>query len=777
MTDTANATVQAHLVTFFEGRFLAPLRHTTFWLSHRDKSEWQRRAATFLEDHPAFVSTAWVTPDGSVTAVPSGWQSVLGRDLPPVSTGTAPSGPWLSSHVTGPNGVMVRRIVVPILSNDSTPRLLGYGIAAFPEQQSLQIPLEHIRELGYSIALLENGNEVYRLAEFPAHDSAYVSQKPLQFAGLHWTVAVWPNQALITNMHSHLAEFIYVMGSVLALLVSAITFFALFVRTKNQILVAEIAEHRRTDHALKSSQARLNGILETSVDGIVAVDAQQRIVLYNKGAEAIFGYTFEEVAGEPLSLLIPATAHSVHRRHVETFGASSAERPRRMAGPREVFGRKKDATEFPVEASISKLDTPEGVIYTSIVRDVTGRVRVREELRQAHEELEQRVQERTAELAIANEQLRHEVEERELAEVNLRRSEGRMQSILDNCTASIFMKDMQGRYLLINRWYETLFSVRKEDIVGKTDFDFLPAEIAARFRQDDEVVMRTESPIEFEETIAHPDGSIHTYIAAKFIVRDANDQPYALCGIAADITRQKQAEELLSELSGGLMALQDEERKRLARELHEGTAQMLAALEMNLELAKRLAREESQKVKSALDTSLELVEQSATQVRTMSYLLHPPGLDDFGVGPALRWYADGFSSRSGIKVGVNISTDVERFERNIELAIFRIVQEALTNIIRHSGSKTAEISLRQRESEIELEIADHGHGMQPDLLQRMSSGKTVPGIGIAGIRERVRQLGGVFGIHSGSDGVRLIATLPVKSSARAAKSAALNFLN
>jgi signal transduction histidine kinase len=191
---------------------------------------------------------------------------------------------------------------------------------------------------------------------------------------------------------------------------------------------------------------------------------------------------------------------------------------------------------------------------------------------------------------------------------------------------------------------------------------------------------------------------------------------------------------------------------------------------MNLEVAKSLARDSSQKVVSALDVSLELVEQSASELRTMAYLLHPPGLDDFGLASALRWYANGFSTHSGIKVEVDVATEDTRFSRDIEMAVFRIVQEALTNILRHSGSRVARIALREQNDELELEVSDSGHGMMSDVMERMSSGKTVPGIGIAGIRERVRQLGGVFGLHSGPDGVRLVAKLPSTSS-RETKSA------
>lgn len=776
LTDMASATVKADVEADLETRFLSPVRTTKLWRmpANVSQKDWEDSARVFLSEHPNIFAVAWATPEGRVWSLPPemGAQLAAGLTKGP-SSYPPPREPYFAPAFTDNRDERFRRVVLPLANADGS---VSYGLAAFRERESVEDLLGDVTSLGYAFVLTEDDREIFRF-EVPGGgqlSSALSANADIAAPGMRWHLRVWPTPAIMADVRSLLSTFTMIMGTAFSLLVGAIVFFAQSVRRKNQDLTSEIGERQRYENALQSSQARLNGILETSADGIVAVDEQQRITLFNKGAETIFGYIAEEVLGEPLDSLIPSRFQGPHRGHVNGFGQERTG-PRRMAGPREVFGRKKDGTEFPIEASISRVATSEGVIYTSIVRDVTERVRVREALERAHQELEHRVQERTAELAESNEWLRREIAEKQEAEMRLRTSEQRLQGILDNCTACVFMKDPEGRYLLINRWYETLFGLKNEETVGKTDADIFPDSVAAEVRRNDLLVLRSQHPIEFEENIMHRDGTMHTYIATKFLVRNVQGEPFAICGIATDITRQKQAEELLSELSGGLMALQDEERKRLSRELHEGTAQMLAALEMNLELAKKLAREESQKVVNALDVSLDLVEQSASQLRTMAYLLHPPGLDDFGLAPALRWYAQGFSSHSRIKVNVDVETEGTRFDRDVELAVFRIVQEALTNILRHSNSKVAEIILRENGEELELEVHDKGRGISPEIMSRMSSGKTVPGIGIAGIRERVRQLGGIFGIQSGEDGVRLIAKLPVDGPRKQKSVAAMHY--
>ena len=214
----------------------------------------------------------------------------------------------------------------------------------------------------------------------------------------------------------------------------------------------------------------------------------------------------------------------------------------------------------------------------------------------------------------------------------------------------------------------------------------------------------------------------------------------------------------LRELSARLMQLQDDERRRIARELHDSVGQTLAALAMNLGLA-RNDLERLTKITETLNDSENLVRLMSTEVRTISHLLHPPLLDEAGLSSALRWYVNGFAQRSGIKVDLDLPDDFRRLPGEMETAIFRVVQESLTNIHRHSDSPAAKIVLRQHKTEVLVEVSDHGKGIPPEKLEQMASAGA-PGVGIRGMRERLRQLGGSLKIDSGQSGTVITVRLP-----------------
>jgi signal transduction histidine kinase len=219
------------------------------------------------------------------------------------------------------------------------------------------------------------------------------------------------------------------------------------------------------------------------------------------------------------------------------------------------------------------------------------------------------------------------------------------------------------------------------------------------------------------------------------------------------------ANQNLRRLSARLLQLQDEERRRIARELHDSVGQMLAALSMNLS-AVRGDIERLSKTANALADSESLVHEMTSEVRTISHLLHPPLLDEAGLLSALRWYVDGFSVRSKIKVDLDLADDFGRLPRESETAIFRVIQECLTNIHRHSGSPTAKIRLRQRDHQVLVEVADKGKGIPPEKQQEMATSGP-PGVGIRGMRERLRQLGGTLEIDSNGAGTVVLVLLPV----------------
>jgi signal transduction histidine kinase len=221
----------------------------------------------------------------------------------------------------------------------------------------------------------------------------------------------------------------------------------------------------------------------------------------------------------------------------------------------------------------------------------------------------------------------------------------------------------------------------------------------------------------------------------------------------------------LRTLANRLMHTQDEERRRIAALLHDTTAQDLAALKMLLAKLNRAADRLNDGERNALAQSIALVEQSMTEVRTVSYLLHPPLLDDAGLVSALRWYARGFAERSGIKVDLDLPESLERLPRETETVLFRIAQESLTNIHRHAGSETASIRLRRHAEMLALEIEDRGHGIPRASLEQITSGGGGAGVGIAGMSERTKELGGRLEVTSSDHGTTVRVSLPLVEAA------------
>jgi len=224
---------------------------------------------------------------------------------------------------------------------------------------------------------------------------------------------------------------------------------------------------------------------------------------------------------------------------------------------------------------------------------------------------------------------------------------------------------------------------------------------------------------------------------------------------------EKQSE-LLRELSQRLMQAQDDERRRIARELHDSAGQILSALGINLGSVAQHARQSAPQLVSVADEGQQLVQQLDQEIRTMSYLLHPPLLDESGLVQALRWYIRGLKERSGLDTALSIPEDFGRLSREMELAMFRVVQECLTNVHRHAESTKALIRIAREGDQVFLEVQDQGNGMSPDKLSQIQSHGS--GVGIRGMRERVRQLKGHLEIVSDSRGTKVTVTLPAHDS-------------
>jgi signal transduction histidine kinase len=207
--------------------------------------------------------------------------------------------------------------------------------------------------------------------------------------------------------------------------------------------------------------------------------------------------------------------------------------------------------------------------------------------------------------------------------------------------------------------------------------------------------------------------------------------------------------------------MRDEERRRISRELHDSVGQLLAALGMNLAVLQRQSGNLDAAANRALSENASLVDQISREIRTISHLLHPPLLDAAGLVSAIRWYVDGFSERSKIQVSLDIPEEFGRLSDEMEIAIFRMVQECLTNIHRHSGGAAATIRMREEDDRLLIEVRDQGRGISLEKqFELSSSGRT--GVGFRGMRERLRQLGGTLNIQSDGGGTVVTAVMPLR---------------
>jgi signal transduction histidine kinase len=229
--------------------------------------------------------------------------------------------------------------------------------------------------------------------------------------------------------------------------------------------------------------------------------------------------------------------------------------------------------------------------------------------------------------------------------------------------------------------------------------------------------------------------------------------------LITDLTAQKQQQELTARLQH----LQDEERRRFARELHDSVGQLLVAIGINISKIKKEAYKLNPETAQLIHDNAAMINEISDEIRTISHLLHPPLLDEVGLSSALQWYIDGFARRSKIEATLEISENLERMSQDQEIAIFRAVQECLTNIHRHSNSPSCAVKVIQEQERLRVEIKDTGRGIPEDKQLHMTSSG---GVGIRGMRERIRQLGGTLKIESSEKGTVVILALPMQHASR-----------
>lgn len=478
---------------------------------------------------------------------------------------------------------------------------------------------------------------------------------------------------------------------------------------------------RESLHREAGLKERYREIFENATDIIYTHDLAGKYTSLNKAGEKISGYTRDELLKMDISqIVVPEyvdLARQMTERKLAGGGATTYEV--------EIIAR--DGRRIPLEVStrlIYEDEKPAGV--QGIARDIT---------------------------------------ERKQAEESLRKSEERFRLVSRATNDVVWDWNLLTNAIWCNEATKAVLGYPREvvgpDVTWWTER--IHPEDRERVNSGLHAVLDGDGEYWSDEyRFCHADGSYRYFFDRGYVLRANEGNPVRMIGAMVDISDRKQAEEALRQLPRRLLQFQDEERRRIARELHDATAQSLAALVMNLGAVKKSVDKLSPKARDAFSESLALAKQASREVRTLSYLLHPPMLDEFGLVPALRGYVEGFGRRSGIHVHLDMSPHIDRLSQEFEITVFRIVQESLTNIYQHSGSKSAQIRIALNANAIKVEVKDDGRGMAIRTLKAIEKGSAAPlGVGIAGMRERVKQLGGELTIQSDKGGTSVAAVLPL----------------
>ena len=483
-------------------------------------------------------------------------------------------------------------------------------------------------------------------------------------------------------------------------------------------MLLDITERKNAERAT----GLLAAIVGCSDDAIVSKSLDGVITSWNNGAERIFGYTAGEAIGRHITMIIPQDKRDEETRILERL--RRGERIEHF----ETVRVRKDGTLLDISLTISP------------VRDAAGRI-------------------------VGASKVARDVTKQKQVDRALRESEERFRAIVDTTPECVKVVAHDGTLLHMNLSGLKMVGADCADmVVGKSVYDLIESKDRDRFRAFNERICRGEKgSLEFDIVGLR---GVRRHMETHAAPLPNADGTVAQLAVSRDITRRKQAEEAVKEkeLSARLLKLQDEERRRIARELHDGVGQLLAAMSMNASRVEGETSKLSPDAARCAEENARLIEQVSADIRTMSYLFHPPLLDELGLDSALKWYIDGFAERSKIAARLELPTHWERLPQDHELCLFRIAQECLTNIHRHSGSSTALVRLLRSPGEIRLEVSDEGKGVNQETQSKISSGETI-GVGLRGMRERVRQLGGGLEIRSNGHGTVVTAIVPYETSA------------
>jgi PAS domain S-box-containing protein len=486
------------------------------------------------------------------------------------------------------------------------------------------------------------------------------------------------------------------------------------------VAAANITEQKQIEEALRESEERFRLLTEVTNDAIWDWDLIMNELWWNQGFEKLFGFRRDEVE---------KTIDSWYNRiHPE-------DRDRVIPG-------------------IHRLIAEAGTDWSDEYRFLCKSGRYAYVLDRGH------VVRNAAGKAVRMVGGMRDLTERREAEAALAESEERFRATFEQAPIGIAEVSPEGAFERVNPRLCEMFGYSAEELLKRnaralTHREDLPTTSTLVA----EVLAGKRTTFETDKRYIRKDGSVLWAHTISTIIRDPAGGPRTFIAVIEDVTARKLAEQAIENLPARLLKAQDEERRRIARELHDSTAQELAVVAMNLGRLEEWIEGRDPWAENLLADSLAVLAQGNRDLRTLAHLLHPPMLEELGLAGALRHYVEGFSQRSGIRVELEYGEDLERCSEGIETALFRVVQESLANVHRHSTSNCAFIKLARAGDDIELTIADRGRGLPPGLLTRTADEARI-GVGISGMRQRVRQLKGQLDLSSDGHGTTVHVVLP-----------------
>ena len=501
-------------------------------------------------------------------------------------------------------------------------------------------------------------------------------------------------------------------------------------------MLRDVTDRRHAEEALRASELRFRSLVQEMHVGIVILGPNAETTYANAAALDIFGLQSDQVRGKSTS------AFEMMAIHEDGTEMPFPERP----GPLVI------STKQPVHSKVVgwRRRKDDDAIWTLV--DAVPQITQQGEIANVV-------------LTISN------ITELKRAEKALQTSDELFRTLVESMSISVVLLDPSAKVLFANQAALQLFGRTLESVTGKTSQELG----VVALRGDG-----TEIPFDMRpgpQTIATGKPVRNQLIGWRNVVTseivwtscevvpvfDKTGRLEKLVGALTDITKLKEAEEVMHQLSARLLRLQDEERRRLGRELHDSLAQSVMAVSLDLAQIARSSLPLDKTAKHSLSQARGVLREMSREIRTLSYLLHPPVLDELGLVSAVREYAHGFSERSRISLELDIQPDFARISQEAETALFRIVQESLSNIQRHSGSLTGTIRLRSEQGHVQLEVSDAGCGITGDSSNeggvRQKASRL--GVGILGMRERMAQLGGTLEVLSSPSGTTVKATIPI----------------